>query len=133
MHETVMEGGCLCGAVRYRAVGPPTASMICHCHSCARAAGAPAVAWVTFRMQAFSFLRGDPAELHSSPPVTRRFCRSCGTPLTYEHAVRPSEIDVTTRTLDNPDAFPPSHHAWVSDAPSWDRPADGLPVYERDK
>jgi len=51
--------------------------------------------------------------------------------LTYEHAERPSEIDVTTRTLDNPDLFPPSHHAWLSDAPRWDVPGGGLPVYQR--
>ena len=133
MSEIATKGGCLCGAVRYRAEGPPTASMICHCDSCARASGAPAVAWVTFRTQGFRFVRGEPVAFHSSPPVTRRFCGSCGTPLTYVHTARPSEIDVTTRTLDDPEAFAPSHHAWVGDGPSWSRPADGLPTFERSK
>lgn len=41
----------------------------------------------------------------------------CGAVLTYEHAARASEVDVTTRRLDNSDLFPPSHHSWVSDAP----------------
>jgi len=90
-----------------------------------------AVEWLTFPARAFALLRGDPVEFHSSPPVTRRFCPSCGTPLTYEHAERSWEIDVTTRSLDNPELFPPTHHSWVSDAPSWSRPADGLPAYER--
>ncbi len=133
MPEIEIEGGCLCGAVRYRTEGPATASMICHCNSCARAAGAPAVAWVTFSAQGFRFLRGEPVAFHSSAPVTRRFCGSCGTPLTYVHTARPSEIDVTTRTLDDPGAFAPSYHAWVADAPSWNRPADGLPTFERSK
>jgi len=131
MSEIVTEGGCLCGAVRYRAESPPTVSMICHCHSCARASGAPAVAWVTFAAQAFHFLRGNPVAFHSSSPVTRRFCGICGTALTYAHAARPAEIDVTTRTLDDPDRFPPSHHSWLGDAPHWDRPADVLPAFER--
>src|SRR5262245_23290517 len=128
-----MEGGCLCGAVRYRVVGEPTVSMVCHCNSCGRASGATAVAWVTFPTQAFSILRGNPLSYHSSQSVTRRFCSVCGTALTYQHVGRPSEIDVTTRTLDQPEAFPPSHHSWLGDAPSWDRPGDGLPLHQRDK
>jgi hypothetical protein len=129
----VSEGGCLCGAVRYRAVGEPTVSMICHCDSCARASGAPAVAWVTFAAQGFRFVRGEPVAFQSSPPVTRRFCGACGTALTYAHADRRAEIDVTTRTLDDPGRFPPSHHAWIADAPTWGRPADRLPAYEGSK
>lgn len=133
MPEIAVEGGCLCGAVRYRAVGPPTVSMICHCSSCARASGAPSVAWVTFTAQGFRLLRGEPAAFRSSPPVMRRFCASCGTALTYAHAERPAEIDVTTRTLDDPERFPPSHHAWIADALAWSRPADGLPAFEGSK
>jgi len=129
--EIVNEGGCLCGAVRYRVVGEPAVSMICHCNSCTRAAGSMSVAWLTYPVSAFSLLRGDLIQFHSSRHVTRRFCSSCGTPLTYVHAERASEIDVTTRSLDNPEAFPPTHHSWVSDAPSWSRPADKLPAYER--
>jgi hypothetical protein len=107
--------------------------MICHCDSCARASGAPAVAWVTFAADDFRLLRGAPAELRSSPPVLRRFCATCGTALTYVHAERPAEIDVTTRTLDDPERFPPTHHAWIGDAPAWSRPTDGLPAFERSK
>lgn len=129
----MIEGGCLCGAVRYRVLGPPSVSMICHCASCARAAGSPAVAWVTFATDRFSVVRGTPAEYHSSPPVTRTFCGACGTPLTYRHADRPTDIDVTTRTLDEPSSFPPTHHAWMEDAPSWDRPSADLPAHPRGK
>jgi hypothetical protein len=131
--ELAVGGGCLCGAVRYLLSGRPSASMACHCDSCARASGAPAVAWVTFAREQVSVVRGAPIAFHSSPPVTRRFCGACGTALFYEHAQRPTEIDVTTRTLDDPDLFPPTHHAWLGDAPAWDRPGDGLPQFERDK
>jgi hypothetical protein len=31
MTEVVAEGGCLCGAVRYRLLGPPACSIVCHC------------------------------------------------------------------------------------------------------
>jgi hypothetical protein len=69
MTDVVTEGGCLCGAVRYRAHGQPTNSMICHCQTCRKAAGAPVVAWLTFPLGRFSFVRSTPAEFRSSPPV----------------------------------------------------------------
>lgn len=123
-----IEGGCFCGAVRYLARRPPAISTICHCRSCRRAAGAPFVAWVTFAADDLSFVRGVPAQLRSSPPVTRTFCAACGTPLTYAHAGRPGEIDVTTASLDAPDAFPPVVHLWCSEAVAWATPRDGLPT-----
>jgi hypothetical protein len=129
--SVVTEGGCLCGAIRYVAHGVPTVSMICHCDTCCRAAGAPVVAWLTFRTSDFSFVRGVPAEYRSTPPVTRTFCPTCGTSLTYVHAERPSEIDVTTSTLDDAGAFPPTYHAWLSDGVGWIRFGDGLPAYRR--
>jgi len=36
-----IEGGCQCGAVRYRAIEIPLARTLCHCRSCRRASGAP--------------------------------------------------------------------------------------------
>jgi len=126
-----VEGGCLCGAIRYVAHGAPTASMICHCNSCCRAAGAPVVAWLTFPTSQFAVVRGSPSAYHSTPSVTRTFCPTCGTSLTYIHAERPAEIDVTTSSLDNPEVFPPTYHSWLGDSVRWVRFGDGLPGYRR--
>jgi hypothetical protein len=32
--ESVMTGGCQCGAVRYALLSEPTHASICHCHLC---------------------------------------------------------------------------------------------------
>lgn len=133
MKESPVAGGCLCRAIRYRAGSGPTASMICHCRSCRHAAGAPAVAWVTLPTSAVSFIRGKPMTFHSSPSVTRSFCPSCGTPLTYVHADRPDEVDVTTCSLDDPEAFPPTYHAWLEHRVGWVRFGDGLPTFDTTK
>jgi hypothetical protein len=130
---TRIEGGCLCGAIRYVASSAPTVSMICHCTTCVRAAGAPVVAWVTFPAPSFAFGRGVPTEFHSTPPVTRSFCSRCGTALTYVHADRAVEIDVTTATLDDPAAFPPTYHSWLQAGVEWIRFGDGLPAYQRSR
>ena len=80
-----IQGGCMCGAVRYSATANPVNSMICHCQSCRRSAASPVVAWVTFAKSEFRFTRGTPLEYESSPKVKRRFCGQCGSPLAYEH------------------------------------------------
>ena len=46
------------------------------------------------------------------------------------HQLRGKAIDVTTVTLDDPDAFPPEGHVWTSHKLSWMKLADGLPSFE---
>jgi hypothetical protein len=128
------EGGCLCGAVRYR-IGPfriaegPLCSCICHCVSCRRASGAPSVAWLTVERAQFEILSGNPLTYGSSPGVTRRFCGRCGSALTYENAESPASIDVTTITLDDPNGFPPTAEVWLEDKVAWQPTAEELRHY----
>lgn len=124
-----IEGGCFCGAVRYRASSKPTNTMVCHCQSCRRVAAAPVVAWLTFPKAGFRFVHGQPAAFHSSEPVLRTFCAACGTPLTYEHQDSPTSIDVTTCSLDDPAAFAPTHHSWLDHDLPWVKFGDGLPTF----
>jgi hypothetical protein len=83
MSETTIEGGCLCGAVRYRIHGEPIVSGTCQCRSCRKASAAAIVPWLQVSSEQFAFTAGQPVEFQSSPPVTRSFCGRCGTPLTY--------------------------------------------------
>lgn len=129
MTQSRIEGGCFCGAVRYRATQRPLGSMICHCRSCRGIAGSPVVAWLTFVHDRFAFTRGEPAVFQSSKGVRRRFCSDCGTPLTYESTKSPEEIDVTTCSLDEPEAFAPTHHSWLKHDLGWLKFGDGLPTY----
>ena len=58
MKNTIAEGGCACGAIRYRVSGPPSNTMICHCQTCRRVAASPVVAWLTFPIAQFDGLDG---------------------------------------------------------------------------
>jgi hypothetical protein len=126
---SAVTGGCQCGAVRYEASGACLNSMVCHCRSCRRAAGAPVVPWVTFPQSGFRLTRGAPKEFRSSPPVVRTFCAACGTPLTYRHSDYADAIDISTCSLDEPERFPPTHHSWLSHDVSWVKFGDGLPAF----
>lgn len=129
--DAVYEGGCLCGAVRWRATGEPRHRAVCHCTSCRRATGSNGVPWATFTTDAFTFSGAQPKRYASSPPVTRTFCGECGTPLTYEHAKRPGEIDVTLGSLDDPSAIAPDRRIWLEDAAPWEAHAHELPSHRR--
>ena len=117
---TSVNGGCLCGAVRYAAIGPVRALTLCHCASCRRAAGAPSLAWAVFPADSVRFTAGAPTMFASSPGVVRGFCGACGTSLTYQGTTRPDLIDVTTASLDDPNAFAPTKEIWVGDKLAWE-------------
>ena len=126
----IAEGGCICGAIRYRVVGKPTNTMVCHCQTCRRVAASPVVAWVTFPTAQFELLQGQPMVFRSSQPVRRTFCGTCVTPLTYENEDSVGFVDITTCSLDDPESFPPTHHSWLSHDLAWVRFGDGLPTFE---
>jgi hypothetical protein len=119
MEQIVSEGGCLCGAVRYRITGTPSSSSVCFCRSCRLASGAASVGWFVVDLGQYTLLRGRLASFQSSPPVTRSFCAQCGTPLAYQHTDNAGAIELTTATLDEPQRFPPTHEIWHSQKVGW--------------
>ena len=128
-----MQGGCLCGAVRYAIGGQVLNSGVCHCRTCQRAASAPRLPFAGVPSTAFRFTRGTPVDYSSSPGVTRSFCGRCGSPLTYRRDDIPDELDVMTVSLDDPAAAPPAFHVWTSEAVNWDRLAGDLPAHPRSR
>jgi len=125
----MLKGGCFCGVIRYEANGEPWHATACHCSICRRTSAAPFVAWFTVKPGAFRIISGQPTRFRSSEHATRTFCPSCGTPLTFESAHHPDEIDVTTCSLDDPEQVPPRSHTWRASGISWVMSADGLPAY----
>lgn len=114
-----INGGCYCGAVRYRAEAVPLHQTNCHCGNCRRVSGAQAVAWITVPVNAFTVVKGDPVRYRTDTQATRAFCGACGTPLTYQNDRRPEEIDITTGSLDDPEAFPPNQDVFPEERLSW--------------
>lgn len=130
--RAVWTGGCLCGAVRYRARGKPFEITHCHCDTCRRAAGAAFVTWLSFRSPDFTFTKGRPGRFQSSPRGIRSHCRRCGTPLTFVNPQEPDEVDVTVFSLDAPDRARPSSHSWYRRRARGIRLADRLPKHPGD-
>jgi hypothetical protein len=124
----MLEGGCLCGAVRYRIDASDGIVDYCHCRTCQRAAGAPVVAWVQVAPERFALTAGTLASFASSPGCDRHFCARCGTQISMtDHGGR--SVGVTVASLDQPDRLAPSSHGWTSAQLEWLAIKDDLPRY----
>jgi hypothetical protein len=129
----MLKGGCFCGWIRYEATGTPFNETSCHCSICRRTTGAPFVTWFSVRQSQFQLLGGEPTRLRSSAHATRSFCPRCGTQLTFEDANYPGEIDVTTCSLDDPDALPPHDHTHTGSKVGWVDLCDALPGFPKSR
>jgi hypothetical protein len=124
----MLTGGCHCGNVRYEIDGVPFHPNICYCVDCRRVSGAPMMAWFTVLTLEFRYVKGAPKVFASSDRAHRAFCPDCGTGLTYQNDASQDEIDVSTCTLDDPEAVPPVEQIFIERRLSWVRDADALPT-----
>jgi hypothetical protein len=113
------EGGCLCGAVRFRATGVPKGVFWCHCQSCRRHSGAPVSVFVGFERGAYAVTKGEIATFKSSPGTTRGFCRTCGSTLTCEVDQLRNETHFHVGSFDDPGRFEPSKHFFRNEQLPW--------------
>lgn len=126
---TPLQGGCLCGDVRFQIKAPPIQSGYCHCRMCQRNSGAPAVAWFSVLVHDFAYVAGRPAAFRSSAHGQREFCPRCGSYLVFRDDT--PEIGVNTASLDDPGAVPPTFHIYWESHIDWFDTADTLPRYEK--
>jgi hypothetical protein len=128
-----IDGGCLCGTIRYQASGSAGDITHCHCRTCRRASGAPFVTWAGFDSDKFKFTQGQPTSYASSENVVRTFCSRCGTALTYQRLDLPNSIDVTLGSMDDPEKIKPEDHTWTESQLSWIALDNHLPTYPRER
>ncbi len=129
----MIQGGCLCGAVRFevdRVVGP---FELCHCPRCRRASGSAFAACVGVRTEAFRLLSGAEwirtyeAPLRERPPAYRvAFCARCGSPAPSPPPGA-SWFEIPAGLLDGDPGLRPERHIFVECGSAWYEIADSLP------
>jgi hypothetical protein len=131
--ETMKQGGCACGAVRYQLGSEPFDAGWCHCRICQLVSGAPAMAFATVPVEDMAFIAGADAigTVRLTPFGRRRFCTKCGTPLAIQVDYQPGTIDFPVATLDDPDAVAPGFHIFRASKVAWFETADALPRHAR--
>ena len=88
------EGGCVCGAVRYRLKGDPVRIVACHCTFCRKRTGSAFGVGVYFKAEDVEFTRGELHNYEHRSDESERwlrveFCPKCGANVTWTLQMRP--------------------------------------------
>ena len=107
---TTNEGGCLCGALRYRVTADPLWVTACFCRFCQRATGAHGMIEPIFDRAVFEVTTGAPrrythVSAGSGKGVYAHFCETCGTKTHLGFERWPDRLGVYAGTFDNPGWF----------------------------
>ncbi len=136
MNSEAQEGGCQCGAVRYRTSERPKRVLACHCTGCKRRTGAAYGVGVYFAENDV-VITGDPMQTYevrsdeSGRWIRSEFCASCGTTVTWTLELRPGLRAIAGGTYDNPDWFVIQAHIWTRSARGDMRYPDHVDVFEK--
>lgn len=126
----IYEGGCLCGAIRYRATGKPIGVAHCHCDKCRRHSGAVMASGVGFAAENVTWLYDEPSVYQSSENCGRSFCSRCGSSIAH-HWLDIGTIWPFIGTLDQPELVTPEFHIFTKEQIPWVKLDDGLPRYAK--
>jgi hypothetical protein len=128
-------GGCLCGAVRYRAEAEPVLIAACHCTACQRNTGAPfsvnlAVPAGSVVVQGDALATYEDRSGASGKVFERSFCGRCGSPILGKGEAYPGLEFLKVGTLDEPSWAAPGAHIWCAEKQPWDVVAAGAQCFE---
>jgi hypothetical protein len=129
-----MDGGCLCGAIRYTLRGPPLFVSQCCCKDCQKATGTGHTTIAGVHREQLQIKQGTPktytSKGASGGDVVRHFCGECGGRL-YTSGTLPGEVVmVQAGSLDDPNCISPQSVIYVKDALAWDRFDEALPRFQ---
>ena len=140
-----VEGGCQCGAVRYRITAPPLSVYNCHCRDCQRTSGATNEMSMPIRRDTLERLSGELVAFDKTADsgriVRQMRCARCGTKVWNEPQSSPALIILKPGTLDDPSWAVPIGNIWTVSRAPWfaidpkllnfpRQPADRQPLYD---
>jgi hypothetical protein len=117
-----IEGGCLCGKVRYSADAEPIFTGVCHCTNCQKASGTAFNVVVALPKPALSVagaLTTFEGHGDSGKATYRRFCPQCGSGLIDEAEVMPNVVMIMAGTLDDASWVKPAMEIFCDSAQPW--------------
>jgi hypothetical protein len=129
----VLEGGCSCGAVRYRLASEPLFVHCCHCLNCQRQTGSAFVINLLIETDRVDVLAGSPepvaAPRDDGSTQTIYRCPDCQVAVFSEYG-HPAVRFVRGGTLDRPSEVAPDVHIFTRSKLPWVRLPDSVPAFE---
>ncbi len=113
-----MDGGCQCGALRYRVRGQPRALFVCHCRECRKQSASAFGISVQVARKDLELVRGRPAvwarPADSGAEVRCLFCTVCGSRIWHENSPGSETVTLKGGSLDEPPDLTQAVHIWTS-------------------
>ena len=140
-----VEGGCQCGAVRYRLKAAPLGVYACHCKDCQRSSGTTHSLSMVIRAEDAELVAGELAGVDkvadSGRTVRLLGCANCGTNIWNEPLSAPHLRILKPGTLDDMSWARPIGNIWTDRAQPWveidpafpsfpGQPADRQPLFD---
>jgi hypothetical protein len=134
--DMTLEGGCTCGAVRYRMTSKPMFVHCCHCRWCQRETGAAFALNAMIEADRVIVLQGTPetVDTPSNSGKGQKFvrCPSCRIALWSHYAGAGDAVSfIRVGTLDEPDRLPPDIHIFISSKQPWVVLSPDVPAFEK--
>lgn len=118
----LIEGGCLCGAIRFSFREKPVKVRACWCRTCQMMAAGNASISAFFLADSL-IISGEPKAnvrlAEGGSKIRHRFCSTCGTQLFADTDDAPGFVVVRVGTLDDREIGAPQSYIWTGSAPSW--------------
>ncbi|HEX5379405.1 MAG TPA: GFA family protein [Phenylobacterium sp.] len=128
-----LEGGCACGAARYRLSSAPMFVHCCHCRDCQRQTGGAFAINALIETDRVEVLSGDirpvPVPTPSGRPHDIHRCAACATALWSDYGRRKVMSFLRVATLDDPTAIAPDVHIFTRSRLPWAQ-VTGAPSFE---
>ena len=132
MTPVPFSGGCACGAIRFSASAEPRYMGNCHCRDCQQATGSAFFPGVGVKEADFSLEKGEPAwferQADRGHPISRGFCRDCGSPVLIKNSASPGFIVIYAGSLDDPSWYKPAINIFTKSAVPWAHMDPDLPT-----
>ncbi len=132
--DDLREGGCQCGALRYRLRGEALALTVCHCTECQRQSGSAFGMSLIVPTQSFQLLTGEPKIFSRSSDSGRlvhcAFCPTCGTRIYHSPEAMKGSVNIKPGTLDDTSWLEPGLHVWTKSRQPWFSIPEGIRSFD---
>ncbi|HEY3799351.1 MAG TPA: GFA family protein [Caulobacteraceae bacterium] len=129
-----IEGGCACGAVRYRVTAPPAYVYACHCTDCQTLTTSVFSLNALLRGEALEILQGElktwVRTADSGNQIPQHVCAKCGVRIFTEAPQAPGTKTLRLGSLDDTSWLHPASSIWMKSAQPWVRMPDDTLLFE---
>ena len=117
-----LTGGCICGQVKYQITEKPLFTQACHCNDCKFLTGSSYVVNSSV-LENTLIVEGEVSSTElkagSGASCKTYFCNKCGAYVYADYDSAVKRLTLRTKTLDNPEKFPPQVHIFTKDKDPW--------------